>query len=142
MTARGADGASVVYPIAENVHRDGVLFTTTVPGPNVSAMQRLEDQAALDNQDYKRILRIAIVTARSAPAHERVVTTLKSWGVSADETFFLGGMEKARILSIFRPHLFFDDQLSHLKSPAGNIPMVHIPFGIANLAGGPAPKPA
>ncbi|MBC7501979.1 MAG: 5-(carboxyamino)imidazole ribonucleotide synthase [Herminiimonas sp.] len=37
LTARGVDGASVVYPIAENVHRDGILFTTTVPGPNASA---------------------------------------------------------------------------------------------------------
>ena len=36
LTARGADGASVVYPIAENVHRAGILFTTTVPGPNVT----------------------------------------------------------------------------------------------------------
>ena len=60
------------------------------------------------------------------------MTTLKSWGVSANETFFLGGMEKARVLGIFKPHMFFDDQLSHLKSPAGNIPMVHIPFGVAN----------
>ena len=117
------------------------------PGPladlfqKLSAMQRLEDQALANDPGYQRILRIAIVTARSAPAHERVVTTLKSWGVSADETFFLGGMEKARILSIFKPHLFFDDQLSHLKSPAGNIPMVHIPFGIANLVAGSAPKP-
>ena len=109
------------------------------PGPladlfqKLSAMQRLEDQAVAADPGYQRILRIAIVTARSAPAHERVVTTLKSWGVSADETFFLGGMEKARILSIFKPHLFFDDQLTHLKaSPGGTIPMVHVPFGIAN----------
>jgi 5'-nucleotidase len=62
-----------------------------------------------------------------------VVTTLKSWGVSADETFFLGGMNKARVLSVFKPHIFFDDQLTHLKaSPGGTIPMVHVPFGIAN----------
>lgn len=108
------------------------------PGPladlfrKLSVMQQLEEDAQRADPAYKKILRIAIITARSAPAHERVVTTLKSWGVSANETFFLGGMEKARVLSIFRPHMFFDDQLSHLKSPAGNIPMVHIPFGVAN----------
>lgn len=108
------------------------------PGPladlfrKLSLMQHMEEEAQRQDPAYKKILRIAIVTARSAPAHERVVTTLKSWGVSANETFFLGGMEKARVLSIFRPHLFFDDQLSHLKSPAGNIPMVHVPFGVAN----------
>jgi 5'-nucleotidase len=114
------------------------------PGPladlfrKLSLMQQMEEDAQLLDPGYKKILRIAIVTARSAPAHERVVTTLKSWGVSANETFFLGGMEKARVLSIFKPHMFFDDQLSHLKSPAGNIPMVHGPFGIANRRPAPA----
>jgi 5'-nucleotidase len=109
------------------------------PGPladlfqKLALMQRLEERAQRRDPSYKKILRIAIITARSAPSHERVVTTLKSWGVSANETFFLGGMEKARVLQIFRPHIFFDDQLSHLKSAGGTIPMVHVPFGIANL---------
>jgi len=109
------------------------------PGPladlfqKLALMQRLEERAQRRDPTYKKILRIAIITARSAPSHERVVTTLKSWGVSANETFFLGGMEKARVLQIFRPHIFFDDQLSHLKSAGGTIPMVHVPFGIANL---------
>lgn len=110
------------------------------PGPladlfqKLALMQRLEERAQRRDPDYKKILRIAIITARSAPSHERVVTTLKSWGVSANETFFLGGMEKARVLRIFKPHIFFDDQLSHLKSAGGTIPMVHVPFGVANLA--------
>ena len=95
-------------------------------------MQKLEEKRMREDPDYKKILRIAIVTARNAPAHERVVTTLKEWGVSADESFFLGGMQKSRILSILKPHMFFDDQRSHLESAAGDIPMVHIPFGIAN----------
>jgi 5'-nucleotidase len=109
------------------------------PGPladlfqKLHRMQRLETIAARRDPDYQRILRIAIITARSAPSHERVVTTLKNWGVSANETFFLGGMEKARVLAILKPHIFFDDQLSHLKSAGGTIPMVHVPFGIANL---------
>ncbi|CAN7379553.1 5'-nucleotidase [Pseudoduganella sp. LjRoot289] len=109
------------------------------PGPladlfrKLHVMQRYESALARRNPGYKRILRIAIITARSAPSHERVVTTLKNWGVSANETFFLGGMEKARVLAILKPHIFFDDQLSHLKSEGGTIPMVHVPFGIANL---------
>lgn len=109
------------------------------PGPladmfqKLALMQRLEERAQRRNPEYQKILRIAIITARSAPAHERVVTTLKSWGVSANETFFLGGMEKSRVLSVFKPHIFFDDQLTHLKAaPGGTIPMVHVPFGIAN----------
>jgi 5'-nucleotidase len=109
------------------------------PGPladmfqKLALMQRLEERAQRRDPGYRKIVRIAIITARNAPSHERVVTTLKSWGVSADETFFLGGMDKARVLSVFRPHIFFDDQLTHLKAaPGGTIPMVHVPFGIAN----------
>jgi 5'-nucleotidase len=109
------------------------------PGPlagmfrKLTMLQQLEHDAQQADPDYRRIVRIAIITARSAPAHERVVTTLGSWGVSADETFFLGGMDKARVLSVFKPHIFFDDQLTHLKSgPGGTIPMVHVPFGVAN----------
>jgi 5'-nucleotidase len=109
------------------------------PGPladmfqKLALMQRMEERAQKRNPSYRKILRIAIITARNAPSHERVVTTLKSWGVSANETFFLGGMDKARVLSVFKPHIFFDDQLTHLKSsPGGTIPMVHVPFGIAN----------
>lgn len=110
------------------------------PGPlaamfqRLALMQRMEERMARRDPNYRKLLRIAIITARSAPSHERVVTTLKSWGVSANETFFLGGMDKARVLSVFKPHIFFDDQLSHLKStPEGTIPMVHVPFGIANI---------
>jgi 5'-nucleotidase len=108
------------------------------PGPladffkKLSFMQKLEDRAEEQDRSYKRVLRTAIVTARNAPAHERVITTLEKWGVSANETFFLGGMNKERILTVLKPHMFFDDQKTHLESEAGDIPMVHIPFGIAN----------
>lgn len=123
------------------------------PGPladlfkKLSFMQKLEEKRRKEDPEYKKILRIAIVTARNAPAHERVVTTLKEWGVSADESFFLGGMQKSRILTVLKPHMFFDDQRNHLESPAGDIPMVHIPFGIANRnltnhSTGPAQEPA
>lgn len=108
------------------------------PGPladlfkKLSLMQKLEDREVQRDKNYKRILRTAIVTARNAPAHERVITTLEHWGVSANETFFIGGMSKDRILSRLKPHMFFDDQKSHLISEGDDIPMVHIPFGIAN----------
>ncbi|MDR2332505.1 MAG: 5'-nucleotidase [Burkholderiaceae bacterium] len=108
------------------------------PGPladlfqKLSLMQKLEDEEQEKNPDYKRIIRTSIITARNAPAHERVITTLEAWGVSANETFFLGGMKKDRILTRLKPHMYFDDQKSHLESEAGDIPMVHIPFGIAN----------
>lgn len=108
------------------------------PGPlaelfkKLSSLQKLEDRASQQDRNYKRLLRTSIITARGAPAHERVVTTLEDWGVSANETFFLAGMEKDRILKALKPHIFFDDQKNHLKSKGGVIPMVHVPFGIAN----------
>jgi len=109
------------------------------PGPladlfkKLAFMQKLEDREQENDRDYKRMIRTSIVTARNAPAHARVITTLEDWGVSANEVFFLGGLKKERILSKLKPHMFFDDQRSHLESEAGDIPMVHIPFGIANL---------
>ena len=108
------------------------------PGPladlfkKLSFLQKLEEREKIRDENYKPIIRTAIVTARNAPAHERVITTLEDWGVSANETFFLGGMVKDRILSRLKPHMFFDDQIGHLESQAGDIPMVHIPFGISN----------
>lgn len=109
------------------------------PGPladlfrGLAHLQTLEAVKANKDPDYKKVIRVAIVTARNAPAHERVITTLKSWGVTLDEAFFLGGMEKARVLNVLQPHLFFDDQRHHLRSSsASNIPMVHVPFGISN----------
>jgi len=110
-------------------HQPGLLANLFM---KLAFLQKLEEKRVKEEPGYKKLLRTAIVTARNAPSHERVVTTLKSWGVSPDESFFLGGMDKARILSILKPHMYFDDQLSHLQSSAANIPMVHIPFGIAN----------
>lgn len=97
----------------------------------ISSYQMLEKKKAADNPQYKRILKTAIVTARNAPAHERVISSLKTWGIEVDEAFFLGGIQKARVLDILKPHMFFDDQIGHL-SHLDNIPAVHIPFGIAN----------
>lgn len=96
----------------------------------LSRLQSLEAERVKEDSGYQRILRTSIITARNAPAHERVITTLQSWGVEANETFFLGGMEKNRILNVLRPHIFFDDQLSHLQ--CDGLALVHVPFGAAN----------
>jgi 5'-nucleotidase len=95
-----------------------------------SHLQQLDAKRAAAGE--KRMLRVAIVTARSAPAHDRLVTTLSALGLEADEVFLLGGIEKKRVLDILKPHIFFDDQLSHLASVSGTTPCAHIPFGIAN----------
>lgn len=73
------------------------------PGPlhglliKVAALQRIETARAKMNSGYERRLRISIVTARNAPGHKRVVTSLRQWGIEVDETFFLGGPEKTKI---------------------------------------------
>lgn len=97
----------------------------------ISLFQKLERNKQDENPNYNRLLRTAIVTARNAPAHERVVSTLLSLGVEVDEVFFMGGVEKARLLNILKPHIFFDDQTSHLEN-IKDVAGVHIPFGIAN----------
>lgn len=118
------------------------------PGPlanlfrKLSHLQQLERELPALQQEQGKILRVSIVTARGAPAHERVLTTLRDWGVETDEAFFLGGMEKLRVLDVLKPHIFFDDQLSHLQAGQSGIPMVHIPFGIANHQKNPATEPA
>ena len=94
--------------------------------------QKLERKKASQEPGYTPALRIAIVTARNAPSNERVVTTLECWGISPDETHFLGGIEKKRVLEIMKPHIYFDDQKAHLTPAANIIPCVHIPFGFVN----------
>lgn len=97
----------------------------------ISFFQKLEKRKIETDASYQRILKTSIVTARNAPVHERVVASLKDWGVEVDDAFFLGGIDKSRILNIMKPHIFFDDQMTHLKH-IDNVPAVHIPFGIAN----------
>lgn len=72
-------------------------------------------------------IRTALVTARNAPAHERVIRTLRAWNVRVDETFFLGGMKKADILKAFGAHIFFDDQQKHLEDAAEVVPSAKVP---------------
>ncbi|MDO9318252.1 MAG: 5'-nucleotidase [Gammaproteobacteria bacterium] len=71
---------------------------------------------------------MAIVTARNAPAEMRVIKTLRHWGVYVNEIFFLGGVEKAKVLKAFRPHIFFDDQDLHLDAAAKHVPAGKVPY--------------
>lgn len=108
------------------------------PGPlkefmvRISKIQTVEEKHKKLNPEYENRIRVSIVTARNAPSHERAMNTLKSWGVMANDAFFLGGIEKGKILGVLKPHIFFDDQSGHLKSTSAVAPSVHIPFGITN----------
>ncbi|MGF1662633.1 MAG: 5'-nucleotidase [Kineosporiaceae bacterium] len=108
------------------------------PGPlrdflaGVNRIQRIELEQRAQDPAYGPRLRVSLITARNAPAHERAVTSLKAWGVTVNDAFFLGGIDKGLITEQLRPHIFFDDQTSHLDGTARSIPRVHVPFGIAN----------
>jgi 5'-nucleotidase len=77
-------------------------------------------------------IRTALVTARSAPAHERVIRTLRAWGIRIDEAIFLGGMNKGPFLKSFGADIFFDDQQGHCDSAREHVATGHVPHGIAN----------
>ena len=98
----------------------------------ISKLQQREIQKNQSDPNYKSRIRLAIATARNAPAHERVITTLRKLEIRVDEAFFLGGVEKIRVLSEFQPHIFFDDQVGHIEGVARTFPSVHVPFGVVN----------
>jgi 5'-nucleotidase len=77
-------------------------------------------------------IRTALVTARGAPAHERVVRTLRAWNIRIDEALFLGGMEKGQFLRAFGADIFFDDQKGHCESASLHVATGHVPHGVAN----------
>ena len=77
-------------------------------------------------------IRTALVTARSAPAHERAIRTLMDWNVQVDEAMFLGGLDKGEFLREFEPDFFFDDQTGHIESAARHVPAGHVASGITN----------
>ncbi|MFC9227450.1 5'-nucleotidase [Streptomyces decoyicus] len=108
------------------------------PGPlrdflaNVNRLQRREEEQRTTDTDYKIRVHVSLVTARNAPAHERAVRSLKGWGVTVNDAFFLGGIDKSTIMQVLRPHIFFDDQVSHLAGTSRSTPSVHVPFGKMN----------
>ena len=77
-------------------------------------------------------IRTALVTARSAPAHERAIRTLMDWNIDIDEAMFLGGLDKGEFLREFEPDFFFDDQTGHIESAARHVPSGHVASGIRN----------
>ena len=79
-------------------------------------------------------IRTALITARSAPAHERVIRTLRAWNIRIDEAVFLGGLDKGRFLSTFGADIFFDDQQGYCDTASQFVPTGHVPHGVRNEA--------
>lgn len=90
-------------------------------------LQRLQRTPAMPMR-----LRTALVTARSAPAHERAIRTLMGWDVEVDEAMFLGGLPKGEFLREFEPDFFFDDQHGHIQNAVPHVPSGHVAMGVTN----------
>lgn len=98
-------------------------------GPYAALLKKLSRlQERLPFSVESSPVRISIVTARSAPAEMRVIKTLRHWGVYVDEIFFLGGLDKTKVLQAFHPHIFFDDQELHLENAAKVVPSGKVPY--------------
>jgi 5'-nucleotidase len=95
--------------------------------PLLLALNRLQNEPV-----HGMRVRTALVTARSAPAHERAIRTLMDWNVEIHEAMFLGGLSKGEFLREFEPDFFFDDQTGHIESAAAHVPSGHVASGISN----------
>ena len=95
--------------------------------PLLAALHRLQQEGTPAMR-----IRTALVTARSAPAHERAIRTLMDWHIEVDEAMFLGGLPKGEFLREFEPDFFFDDQTGHIESAAQHVPAGHVASGISN----------
>jgi 5'-nucleotidase len=140
------DGDAVLFSDeAERVYRSKGLEAFTVHetsaarkplsgGPFKAFLGALHRIQALFPAD-RSPLRTALVTARGAPAHERVVRTLRAWDIRIDEALFLGGLEKGPFLRAFGADIFFDDQKRHCESASLHVATGHVPHGVANDPG-------
>ena len=116
---------------AFQAHESARAGTPLAPGPFkplLEALQRLQHAPAQAMR-----VRTALVTARSAPAHERAIRTLMDWHIEVDEAMFLGGLPKGEFLREFEPDFFFDDQTGHIENAAEHVPSGHVASGVRNL---------
>ncbi len=103
------------------------------PGPLQPFLRALHRLQRNPPRDQRMRIRTALVTSRSAPAHDRAIRTLMSWDIEIDEAMFLGGLDKGPFLQVFEPDFFFDDQLAHVQS-AAQVPLSsgHVEAGVVH----------
>ena len=137
------DGDAVIFSDeAERVYQSGGLDAFArreseaardpLPGGPFKKFLAALHQIQSDYPEDKSPIRTALVTARGAPAHERVIRTLRVWNIRIDEALFLGGLDKGEFLRAFGADFFFDDQRTHVESAAKHVAAAHVPHGVAN----------
>jgi 5'-nucleotidase len=112
-------------------HETHLAKTPLPPGPFKPLLEALQ-QLQNSSQQSSMKIRTALVTARSAPTHERAIRTLMSWGIDVDEAMFLGGLNKSDFLREFAPDFFFDDQTGHCEMASEVAPTGQVISGITN----------
>ncbi len=95
-------------------------------------LSKLQERLPAARTNYCPI-KIALVTARNAPADLRAIKTLRTWGVDVDMAFFLGGLEKTAVLKTFAPHIFFDDSIKHIDAARSFMPTALVPYHSESL---------
>jgi len=103
-----------------------------LPGGPFKSFLAMLHQIQLDYPADTSPIRTALITARGAPAHERVIRTLRAWNIRIDEALFLGGKDKGEFLKAFGADIFFDDQQKHCESARQHVATGHVPHGVAN----------
>ncbi len=115
---------------AFQAHETARANTPLPPGPFKPVLEALHGLQREPSEAMR--VRTALVTARSAPAHERAIRTLMDWRIEVDEAMFLGGLAKGEFLREFEPDFFFDDQVGHIHSAAAHVPSGHVSTGVTN----------
>ena len=132
-----SDEAEMVYQNdgldAFTKHEIAKALQPLPPGPFKPLLEALHRLQAAAGTDVPIKVRTALVTARSAPAHERAIRTLMDWKIAVDELMFLGGLDKGEFLKAFEPDFYFDDQRGHIDSARAYVAAGHVPFGVRNL---------
>lgn len=130
-----SDEAERIYKtrgLDEFTRSERASATTPLSGgpfkPFLAALQMLQREFGPEDSP----IRTCLVTARAAPAHERVVKTLRAWDIKIDESLFLGGQDKGAFLRAYDADVFFDDQQGHCESTREHVATGHVPYGIAN----------
>ena len=113
-------------------HERSKAFQPLPPGPFKPLLDALHKLQVATAAHSGVKIRTALVTARSAPAHERAIRTLMGWNIGVDEAMFLGGLDKGPFLKEFEPDVFFDDQTRHCQSASQAGPVGHVVSGVEN----------
>ena len=129
-----SDEAERVYQasglVAFQDHERAQVATPLAAGPFKPLLAALQTLQQASGPAMR--IRTALVTARSAPAHERAIRTLMDWHIEVDEAMFLGGLPKGEFLREFEPDFFFDDQTGHIENASAHVPAGHVASGVRN----------